>query len=670
MRFWTLFWYWPAVSLLMAQTAASPRFDGSTIDPAINPCVDFYQYACGTWMARNPIPSDQTRWGRFDELSERNREVLRDILEKAAIDSPRRTPIEQKIGDYYATCMDEKTIDARGFSPLQPELDRIAGIADRNGFSTELARLHRLGGGGLFGFTSSADQRNSSQMIAALYQGGLSLPDRDYYLKSDPKSVQIREQYAAHLAKVFGLLGSQPDEARRRAKVVLDLETALARASLDRVSLRDPGKRYHKYTRHELESLAPEINWDKYFESIGAPPFETLNVSVPSFVRAMDTVLHFHPLDEWKIYLTWHLVHSQSEVLPAALRQATFEFFDRDLRGAREMRPRWKQCVSATDGDLGEALGQKFVERTFGAEGKQRTLEMVGALEKSLAKDISELPWMTAATKEQALVKLRAMARKIGYPDKWRDYSALRVVRGEALSNSLAANEFSRARSLRKIGKDTDPAEWHMTPPTVNAYYSPLENNINFPAGILQPPFFDRNADDAVNFGGIGAVIGHEMTHGFDDQGRKYDARGNVKDWWTAADAREFEKRAQCLVEQYSGFTAVGDVKLNGKLTLGENTADNGGVRVAYMALLAYLAGRPNEKIEGFTAEQRFFLSYAQIWCQNTSEAQARLRAVTDPHSPGAYRVNGVVSNMPEFRKAFACSEGQPMVRANACRVW
>ncbi|HWB99061.1 MAG TPA: M13 family metallopeptidase N-terminal domain-containing protein, partial [Bryobacteraceae bacterium] len=402
MRLWKLVWYLPAVPWLMAQTAASPRFDASTIDRSVNPCVDFYQFACGTWMAHNPIPSDQTRWGRFDELSERNRQILKDILEKAAVPRPDRTPIEQKIGDYYATCVDEKTIDARGFAALAPELDRIAAMKDRDSFATELARLHRLGGGGLFTFTSSADQRNSSQMIAAIYQGGLSLPDRDYYLKTDAKSAQIRTQYAAHLEKVFGLLGSRPEEARRRAKIVLDIETALARASLDRVSLRDPAKRYHKYTRHELESLAPEIHWDKYFEGTGAPPFETLNVSVPSFLRALDTVLHFRPLDDWKVYLTWHLVHSQSDVLPAALRQATFEFFDRDLRGAREMRPRWKQCVAATDGDLGEALGQKFVERTFGEEGKQRMLAMVDALEKSLAKDISELPWMTPATKEQA----------------------------------------------------------------------------------------------------------------------------------------------------------------------------------------------------------------------------------------------------------------------------
>ncbi|HZT28559.1 MAG TPA: M13 family metallopeptidase [Bryobacteraceae bacterium] len=669
MRLGKLLLYGLTTSLLLAQTEPPP-FDVSTIDRSANPCVDFYQYACGTWMAQNPIPPDQARWSRFDALSERNQLVLKGILEKAAAGGAGRTPLEQKIGDYYATCLDEKAIDAQGLAPLQPELDRIAGIRDRNTFTEELARLHRLGGGGLFSFTSSADQKNSSQMIAAIYQGGLTLPDRDYYLKTDAKSVKLREHYQAHVEKVFGLLGYQPAEAAAKAKVVVDLETALARASLDRVSLRDPTKRYHKYTRHELESLAPELNWDKYFDAVGAPRFENLNVSVPPFLRELDTLLHFRPVEEWKAYLTWHLVHAQSDLLPAAFREAAFEFFDRELRGLREMRPRWKQCVAAVDGDLGEALGQKFVERTFGAEGKQRMLTMVAALRQALAKDIRQLPWMTPATKERALAKLSAMTEKIGYPDKWRDYGALPVVRGKALANSFAANEFQKARSLRKIGKDTDPAEWHMTPPTVNAYYSPLENNINFPAGILQPPFFDRNADDAVNFGGIGAVIGHEMTHGFDDQGRKYDARGNVQDWWTPDDTREFEKRAQCLVEEYSGFTAVGDVKLNGKLTLGENTADNGGVRVAYMALLAYLAGRAEDKIAGFTPEQRFFLGYAQIWCQNTAEAQARLRAVTDPHSPGRYRVNGVVSNMPEFRRAFGCGEGQPMVRPDACRVW
>ena len=657
---------------MLGQSGISPRVDQSTLDRTVNPCVDFYRYACGTWMANHPIPSDQARWGRFDELSERNHQILRQILEKAAVESPSRTPVDQKIGDYYAACMDEKAIDARGLVPLQPELDRIAAIRDRNSLSVEVARLHRLGGGGLFGFSSNADQRNSSQMIAAIFQGGLSLPDRDYYLKTDAKSAKIREQYAAHMEKVFGLLGDAQPEAARKAKIVMDLEKALAQISLDRVSLRDPEKRYHKYTRHELDSLAPELNWDKYFEAAGAPPFESLNVSVPSFMRGLDELLHFRPLEQWKIYLTWHLVHSQADVLPAAFRQASFEFFDRELRGLREMRPRWKRCVAAVDADLGEALGEKFVEQTFGPEGKQRTLEMVAALEKALAKDIQELPWMTTATKEQALTKLRAVAHKVGYPDKWRDYNSMKVVRGDALSNSLAANEFSHDRRMRKIGKDTDPSEWHMTPPTVNAYYSPVENNINFPAGILQPPFFDRRADDAVNFGGIGAVIGHELTHGFDDQGRKFDARGNLKDWWTGADAREFEKRAQCLVDEYGSFTAVGDIKLNGKLTLGENTADNGGVRVAYMALLAYLTGQPDEreKIDGLTPEQRFFLGYAQIWCQNVTEAQARLRALTDPHSPGRDRVNGVVSNMPEFWKAYGCTAGQPMVRPNACRVW
>ncbi|MFB3826325.1 MAG: M13 family metallopeptidase [Bryobacteraceae bacterium] len=653
-------------ALLLAQEA--PRFDVRWMDRSASPCVDFYQYACGTWMAQHPIPGDQVIWGRMNEVAEQNRLILKDILEKAAAAS-QRTAIEQKIGDYYFSCMDEKTIEARGTAPLKAELERIAAMRDRNTMAQTVARLHAIGAAALFRFGASPDLKNSTQNIPVVDQGGLSLPDRDYYLKTDPKSVQLRERYLAHVRNVFLLLGDGAEAAAAKARVVLDLETALAQASLDRVALRNPENRYHKMTAHELESMSPELAWEAYFAATGAPAFESLNIAVPTFMRGMDALLHKTGIDQWKVYLTWHLVHSQIELLPAAFAKENFEFFEKTLLGAREMRPRWKMCVAAVDAGLGEALGRKFVERTFGADGKARTLKMVEALEKALAKDLAELPWMTAATKKQALAKLAAITNKIGYPEKWRDYSALKIERGEAMANSLAANVFARNRNLAKIGKPVDPSEWGMTPPTVNAYYSSLQNNINFPAGILQPPFFDRRMDDPVNFGAIGAVIGHELTHGFDDQGRKFDAQGNLTNWWTAEDAKEFERRADCFVRQYADYNATPDVKLNGKLTLGENTADSGGVRVAYIALLSTLSGKP-PKVDGFTPEQRFFLGWAQVWCQNRTEEAARVRAATDPHSPGKYRVNGVVSNMPEFQQAFGCTAGQPMVRPEACRVW
>lgn len=654
--------------MLLAQTA--PRFDAAHMDRGVNPCVDFYQYACGTWMAKNPVPADLAVWGRMAEVAEQNRVILRDILEKVAGGGTDRSAVEQKIGDHYAACMDERAVEERGTAPLTPELDRIAGIKDRPGFAAAVARLHRIGAGPLFRFGSMSDMKDSARMIAGVDQGGLSLPDRDYYLKDDARSTELRAAYLAHVRRMFALLGEKAEDAAAKAEVVMEIETALAKASLDRVTLRDPARRYHKMTRHELGSLAPEYAWDRYFAESGAPSFETLNIAVPPFFRGLDELLNRTPLDRWKVYLTWHLVSSQAENLPAAFVNEDFEFFGKRLMGMRELRPRWKRCVASVDGDLGEALGQKYVERTFGADGKARTLKMVEALEQALAKDIQELPWMTPATKQMAAAKLHAITNKIGYPEKWRDYSSVTITRDDVVGNSVRAGEFAWNRRVAKIGTATDPKEWGMTPPTVNAYYSPSQNNINFPAGILQPPFFDRSMDDAVNFGAIGAIIGHELTHGFDDQGRKFDARGNLNDWWTAEDAREFEKRAECFVRQYAGYEGAPGVKLNGKLTLGENAADGGGVRVAYMALLSTLSGKPAEKIDGFTPGQRFFLGWAQVWCQNRTEEFARRQAATDPHSPGKWRVNGVVSNMPEFQKAFGCTEGQPMVREEACRVW
>jgi putative endopeptidase len=672
-----LFLLFAAVFLpaLLSDPTLDLQFSTALLDKSVDPCVDFYQYSCGTWMAQNPIPPDQSSWGRFDELQERNREILRDILEKASVVDPKRSAIEQKIGDYYASCMDEKAVDAKGIAPIQPELDRINAIRDMTGLTEEIARLHVIGANVLFEFGSGPDFKNSSQDIAQADQGGLGLPDRDYYLKADAESATIRKQYLAHVERMFQLMGDSQPVAAKKASAVMRIETALAKSSLDRVARRDPVNVYHKMDPAQLAALTPSFAWPKYFHDIDAPPITAVNVAVPDFFKQLQTLLGQSSFDDWKTYLTWHLVHGESPLLPTTFVQANFEFYGKILTGAKELRPRWKRCVSMVDGQLGEALGQMYVDRTFGVEGKQRTLQMVQSIEAAMGRDITGLDWMTPETKKLALEKLHAVTNKIGYPDKWRDYSTVKIVRGDAIGNSDRASQFEFHRQVVKIGKPVDRSEWLMTPATVNAYYDPPMNSINFPAGILQPPFFDKRMDDAVNFGAIGAVIGHELTHGFDDQGRQFDANGNLRDWWTTRDAQEFESRASCFVREYSNFTAIDDIKLNGKLTLGENTADNGGVRLAYMALMDRLAeraraGNPQGPIDGFTPEQRIFLGYGQVWCTNRTPEASRLRAKVDPHSPGRYRVNGVVSNMPEFHKAFGCKAGQPMVPPKECRVW
>lgn len=648
-----------------------PSFDSSALDKAADPCVDFYQYACGGWMKNNPIPPDQAAWGRFNELAERNRAMLRDILEDAAKAS-KRDANEQKIGDYYSSCMDEAAINKKGIAVVKPEFDRIDAVRDKSELPALLAHLHRQGINVLFGFGSGPDFKNAKEVIAQADQGGLSLPDRDYYLKTDPKSEELRKQYVEHVTNMFKLLGDSPEKAAAEATAVMNIETALAKGSMDRTERRDPEKVYHKISEQDWQALTPSLSWSRYITDLGAPSFSSLNVAVPDFFKALDAELKSVSLDDLKTYMRWQLIHSQAQYLPSAFDKESFNFFGKTLTGAKEQRPRWKRCTAAVDGDLGEALGKVFVEKHFPPQAKARTLAMVKQVEDALRKDILGLDWMTEATKKQAMVKLEAIQNKIGYPNKWRDYTALRIVPGDALGNSLRANEFEVNRELQKIGKPLDKQEWQMTPPTVNAYYDPSENDINFPAGILQPPFYDFKADDAVNFGGIGAVIGHELTHGFDDQGRLFDAEGNLHDWWTAEDAKAFEQRAQCIVDEYNNFVAVDDVRLNGKLTLGENTADNGGLRVALMALLAGMSQDAHvpAKLDGYTPEQRVFLGWGQVWCQNQTPQIARLLAQTNEHSPGKYRVNGVVSNMPEFQKAWGCKAGQPMVRQNACRVW
>jgi len=650
------------------QTSAG--FDPSAIDRNANPCVNFYQFACGAWMASNPIPADQSRWGRFDALQDRNREVLHKILDAAAVAKPGRTALEQKMGDYYASCMNEPAIDAKGSAPLKPDLDRIAAIKDKAGLTDVVINLYRNGTDPFFRFGSGPDAKNSAMVIADLDQGGLGLPDRDYYLKTDEKSVEIRKQYVAHIQKMLELAGAKPDDAAKRGQAVMALETELAKASLDRVSRRDPAKLYHKMTVRELNALGSGFGWIKFFEGSGAPHFQSLNVDVPDFIKGMDAVISSASLEDLKAYLTWNVLRDSSNALSLPFEQESFNFYSKTLRGTKEMRPRWKRCVDLTDQQLPDALGRKFVETTLGAEGMRRTHEMVGEIEKAMAADLQSVDWMTPATKQLALEKLHGVLNKIGTNDKWQNYATVRIDRDDFFGNTERAGQFEVERQLSHIGKPVDKKEWGMSQPTVNAYYDPQQNNINFPAGILQPPFYDNQLDDAVNYGAIGSVIGHELTHGFDDEGRQFDAKGNLRDWWTETDAKAFDQRADCLVQQYGNYSPIDGVKLNGKLTLGENTADNGGLRLAYMALMDKLGGKEPPPKDGFTAEQRFFLGWGQIWCQNTRPEAARLRAQTDPHSPGDFRVNGVVSNMPEFQKAFACSTGQPMVRGPACRVW
>jgi putative endopeptidase len=673
-----IFYVLPVVLWLMVSPSAQsappqPALNFDAVDKNVDPCVDFYQYACGNWLKTAEIPSDQTSWGSLVELREKNTGIMRDILEKAAENAAGRDAVTQKIGDYYDSCMDEKTVEAKGLEPLKPELARIAGARDKAALLEAIGRAHLLGAAPLFSFYSAPDLHKANEVIAYIDQGGLSLPDRDYYIKDDPKMADARKSLVEYASQMFTLAGQSAQPAADSAQTVLRVETALAKASMDRTARRDPKNRDHKMSRDEAAGLAPDFYLKRYFAAVGSPYFSSLNVSNPDFFKQVNAVLESESLDALRTYVSWHLMDSAAPWLSKAFVEANFKM-QRALTGQSEIKPRWKRCVTATDEALGEALGQRYVEQNFGADGKQRMLKMVDALEKSLDQDIRNLPWMTEDTKKQAQVKLEAIRNKIGYPDVWRDYSSLKVVRGDLLGNFVRANEFEARRQIVKIGKPVDRNEWQMTPPTVNAYYSSARNEIVFPAGILEPPLFDKQVDDAVNLGGIGVVIGHELTHGFDDQGRKFDPEGNLRDWWTAQDGAEFEKRASCIADEYGSFVAVDDLKLNGKLTLGENAADNGGARIALMALEQMMArdqaGKEAQTTAGYSPEQRFFLGFGRVWCQKRRPEFQRMLVSVDPHSPGKYRVNGVVQNMPEFQKAWGCKAGQPMVRENACRVW
>jgi putative endopeptidase len=650
----------------------TPSLDVTSMDKSTDPCVDFYQYSCGGWMKGNPIPPDQPRWDVYSKVEDENQQFLWGLLEEAGRAGSGASASEKKIGDYFAACMDEPAIEKAGKAALDPELAEIAGLASKHDLAAYLGRKHlTLFGSGLaFGFGSNQDFEDSTQVIAFAGAGGLGLPDRDYYTKTDPKSEEIRKTYVAHVARMLELSGEPKQEAATDADTVIGMETTLAKASLTRVERRDPYKLFHKLDRDQLRALTPDFAWDDYLHQQDLDAVKVTNVTEPAFYKALDQLIDSQSLTAWKTYLRWHIVHARAPYLSKPFVDADFDFYRRTLRGVAEDQPRWKKCVRWVDRDLGEALGQVFVAKTFSPETKAKTVEMTRLIEEAMADEIHGLPWMSEATKKQALEKLGTIVNKVGYPDVWRDYSALRISRDDFLGDVTRSIVFESHRQLAKIGKPVDRGEWGMTPPTVNAYYNPQMNDINFPAGVLQPPLYDPRMDDAPNYGDTGSTIGHELTHGFDDEGRQFDAQGNLKDWWTKEDAEGFDERLQCVRDQYAQYVIVDDIKINSKLTSGEDVADLGGTLLAYLAWRKATVGQTLEPRDGFTPEQRFFIGFAQWACENDRPEDLRLRAEVDPHSPARYRVNGIVSNLPQFGQAFGCKARQPMVRENMCKIW
>ena len=655
--------------------AAGHGFDLADLDRSVRPCDNFYEFAAGGWVKNNPVPAAYPSWSSFSVLVDHNQQVLKEILESAASRAPIAKPgtNEQRLGDFYASCMNEDAVNQSGINPVADDLDRINKIATLADLRKELARLHAIGVGAGFRFGSSIDFKDSTQQIAVAFQGGLGLPDRDYYVNTDEKSVTLRGQYVEHVTRMFKLMGDEPDDAAAHANTVMTVETALATASVDRVARREAEKNYHKMSIDEAQSLTPHFIWKAYFSDLGVHGIETINIGQPDFFKAFDAALASTSLADWKTYLRWHLIHSAAPTLASYFEQENFEFFNRTLTGSREMLPRWKRCVAVTDRQLGDALGEAYVAKAFPPEARARALQMVENLRAALREDLATLDWMSPATRKAAIEKLDAIDLKIGYPSKWKSYAGLTISRKAFARNVENAQEFEFRRDVDKIGKPVDRTEWGMTPPTVNAYYNSTRNEIVFPAGILQMPFYDPNRDDAMNYGGIGAVIGHEMTHGFDDQGAKFDPAGNLRNWWTPEDLANFQSRGDCIVKQFDGFEVEPGLFEKGKLVEGESIADFGGLTIAFRAFEKTLQGKPHPaEIDGFTPEQRFFLSWAAVWRSNHRPEQARLLTKTNSHPLGRFRAIGPLSNMPEFEKSWGCKPGDGMVRSaeSRCRIW
>ncbi len=652
----------------------TPSLDVSSMDRSVDPCDDLYLYACGGWLKNNPIPPDQNRWNVYAKLSVNNQRFLWGILEDAAKSVANRTPEQQKIGDYFAACMDTGAVEKAGIAPLRADLDRIDALREKKALAPLLGDLHQrvLGSRLFFGSGVQQDAKDASKQIAFVDSGGLGLPDRDYYLKMDARSIETRQRYLQHVTMMFMLLGEPTPTARADAATVMRIETALAQASLTRLERRDPYKVYHRETLASLPKLAPRLDWRAYFKAVGMNPRPWLNVSEPAFFRALNARLEQESLASLKTYLRWALLAASAPYLSSPFVNESFTFNRKYLRGVEEDRPRWMKCVAWVDRDLGDALGRVYVTRTFPAATREKALTMTRQIEAAMKKRIEALDWMTSQTKAQAIAKLGKVRNKVGYPDLWRDYSSLTIERSGFFGNVTRAIRFESLRQAAKIGKPVDRGEWQMSAPTVNAYYDPAMNDVNFPAGVLMPPLFDAKLDDAPNYGDTGGTIGHELTHAFDDEGRQYDGDGNLRDWWTKEDAAKFEKRAQCIRDQYSQYTIVDDIKINGALTSGEDIADLGGELLAWMAWQDQTQALQLTDRDGQTPAQRFFVGFAQWACTNERPENMRVNAIVDPHSPPRYRINGVVANMPEFAAAFSCKAGHRLVKKpeDLCKVW
>jgi len=667
-----------ASAVLLGGTASAPiddtgrhDYDPADLDRTCKPCDDFFQFANGGWIKNHPIPADRSSWSSAGILYENIQTELREILESAAQAKAAAGSNEQKIGDFFASCMDTSSIDAAGTRPLEAEFAAIAAVHDIPSLVEQAAELQTRGVPALFAFNSDQDFKDSTQVIGEANQGGLGLPDRDYYTREDEKSKKLRDQYVEHVAKMLELSGDSAEQAAAGSRAILAIETSLAKASMTNVELRDPEAIYHKMTIADVQAMTPNLSWQVYFHAAGSAPLAELNIGQPEFFKVLNGMMASVSLNDWKTYLRWHLLDSVAFALSDPFVQENFNFKGRILTGAKELRPRWKRCAVATDQNIGEALGQLYVQKYFPPEAKARSLAMVHNLVAALRADIPTLSWMGSETQKAAIEKLDAITIKIGYPDRWRDYSRLQIDRAGYVGNFLRAQEFEHARDLAKIGKPVDRTEWGITPQTVDAYYNPQLNEIVFPAGILQPPFFDPKQDDAYNYGGVGAVIGHEITHGFDDEGAQFDRFGNLKNWWTPQDLKNFKERGECIAKQFDGYFVEGDLHMNGKLVEGESIADLGGVTLAYAAYEKSIEGKPREKdTNGFNPEQRFFLGFARDWQGHQRPEVARLQANTDPHPLARFRVRGPVSNMAEFAKAFGCTKGDAMVREKVCKIW